>query len=475
MEPGPSFDHGLDATALVESCAKRGLVCAVIAPRSDTDLAQIVAPATKRADVVVLDWRLSDGNGNKTLEILKKILEDDEGERLRLIAIYTGEQNLSEIGQTIGEELATVGRRFERCEHDVLLSYKHCQIVIYAKSHTTLPEALQGRSVSEEDLPMALIGDFASMTEGLLPNIALTSLAAIRESAHKILDRFDTELDAAFLAHRACLPFPDDAQQHTVDQLASELHAIMDDATVTNAPAGIEAIKDWLNYSLGENAEIDFGEGKKASFVDTVDLLSKGMKEKKPNCLQKNSGFRFLTAGFSKGGNAEHKLDSKLAWMINFRTVASAPAPILRLGTVVRKSDDANSSYFLCMRPRCDSLRLKKKSTFLFLPLMTNPKRGTVQLVIRTGKDQYQRVSVCVETEQWFLAAFSPNLQKGSVIAERENRVFYFTDENKMRFEWLGELKAEFAQRVAHRFASRFSRVAVINSEWLRREEDLSD
>ena len=76
------------------------------------------------------------------------------------------------------------------------------------------------------------------MTEGLLPSIALTSLTAIRENSHKVLDKFHAELDPAFLAHRAGLPAPEDSQQHMVDQLASELHAVMDDAAAKESPAG---------------------------------------------------------------------------------------------------------------------------------------------------------------------------------------------------------------------------------------------
>ena len=55
------------------------------------------------------------------------------------------------------------------------------------------------------DLPERLVQDFAAMTEGLLPGIALTSLTAVREGAHRVLDQFCADLDPAFLAHRACI------------------------------------------------------------------------------------------------------------------------------------------------------------------------------------------------------------------------------------------------------------------------------
>ena len=60
-------------------------------------------------------------------------------------------------------------------ENRTEISYRHGRVVIYAKSAVNLPAPLTNRSVGEEDLPNLLIDDFAAMTEGLLPSIALTS------------------------------------------------------------------------------------------------------------------------------------------------------------------------------------------------------------------------------------------------------------------------------------------------------------
>jgi len=337
---------------------------------------------------------------------------------------------------------------------------------------------LKERSVSEDELPKRLIGDFASMTGGLLPGVALTSLAAVRENAHKLLDRFHTDLDAAFLTHRACLQTPSDSQRHVVSQIASELHAIMDDATATGDPAGIDAIKGWLTASVGADTEFVFDANKKLSFTETVDLLDKGLGQS-PGTLNKRKDFSILTSGFSKEGVNGNELDHRLAWMISSRTVFNSPSPRLHLGSVLRKQEkDADALLFLCMRPRCDSSRLSKNESFLLLPLDPPPAEGgkTIQLVIQTGKNEYKRVSVCTEASDWCLITFGPNKIGGAVVAEKDDKgVFRFTAADGTEYEWLGELKTEFAQRVAHRFAASLSRVAVNNSEWLRRLEKLSD
>ena len=60
---------------------------------------------------------------------------------------------------------------------------------------------------------------------------------------------------------------------------------------------------------------------------------------------------------------------------------------------------------------------------------------------------------------------------RDSVVARKEDlsQAFVFRDAEGNEYNWLGELKAEFAQRVAQAFAGNFSRVAVDESEWLRR------
>ena len=148
VEGGGRSDHSLDAKTLMDSFSEVGLISAVVTPRSGTAPTDIVPPAAKRADIVILDWRLNGDRGKLTLSILKEILQKDD-EELRLIAIYTGEQGLSDIGRTIAEQLTESSRTFEREEHDVVLSYRHCRIVIYAKANLPLPPELKDRAVSE--------------------------------------------------------------------------------------------------------------------------------------------------------------------------------------------------------------------------------------------------------------------------------------------------------------------------------------
>ena len=459
--------HSLDARTIVESFAKRGLICAVTAPWENDPLVATVLPAARRADIVILDWQLHDDDGAKTIELLKNLLQDSEAGRLRLIAIYTGENDLKEIQASIKRELSNQGLNFRSCGQSVDLSYGHCRIVMYAKSGTSLPSELTDRAVSEDKIPKRLIEEFADMTKGLLPSIALTSLAAVRENAHRVLDSFSANLDPAFLAHRACLSSPDDSQQHMVSLLESELNAIMDDAMTEVNPTSFNAVSEWLHSNFSQDTKFKFSK-KELSYGDVLKLLKEGIN---PSSLS-GQDYRSLSAKFANSGNGSEELDHQLAWMFNFRTVGNSLPPILQLGTALEHEDPAGGvGFFLCVRPRCDSVRLQNDESFPLLPLI-NPLQKQTQVVIKNAQDSYIRQSVCTNPSQWLLPKFAPDDSKKCVVAEKaEDGEFYFLCTDGTRFKWIGDLKADFAQRVAQHFASGLSRVATDNSEWLRRRE----
>ena len=483
--------RGLDAPTLVDTFARHGLICAVIAPRDAADSAEILPYAAREADIVILDWRLSGDRGETAQQLLRMILESDKGERLRLVAVYTGESDIKKIGRTIRKEV-TNEWDFTLNDLGTALFGRHCRIVIYAKKQTQLPPDLESRSISETELPEHLIKEFAAMTEGLLPGIALASLAAIRRNVNVVLDKFSAELDAAFLTHRSCLHSPEDSQQHMVNQLAGELHGLMEDAVARECPADMEAIEQWLRTKLNDDEKfiIDTDKNIALSFEQASRILRVGLDRAPDQArgqLSKSQGFTMLSRGFSRGDDNAEESDLRLAWMMNFRTVFDVLVPpILHLGTVVAKeADEEKPKYYLCMRPRCDSLRLYDGCTerFLLLPLVTLPdipkkntqKTNTIQLVLRTDKSDnpYRRVGICTRMSKWILKGFKPNKEQGAVVAETSTNGtgFFFSTDKDVRFDWIGELKVEYAQRVAHHVASKLSRVAVSNSEWLRRAE----
>ncbi len=457
---GGKSAHALNARSIMDAFSSLGVICGVVGP------AQSEMEAVRQADIVVLDWLLQDDSSKYTLKLLGRLLtEERDRNSLRLVAIYTGEARLEDIYQTVFDELKNNELNPKDEGTKTTIPYRHGRLVLYAKPEVSLAPTLKDRSVAEEELPGRLLGDFASMTEGLLPGIALTSLTAVREGEHKILDRFCADLDPAFLTHMACLPDPEEAERQIVAHVAEELRGLADEAVAAESPAGKHAVKRWIRRDGRANFEFS---GKKLDLGETVQLATYGLEA--TNAFSKSAkkkAFKFLTAGFAHPGVVA--LDERLAWMMSFRTVYNAPPPILWLGSVVTTKEDGDDKHLICMRPRCDSLRLKKKTSFIFLPLVEPQKKTKIQLVVKLGSE-FHRLGIRLESASLILRSFNPSEDRSEVVSTKcgSDGDFEFTDTSERKYTWRGELTAEYAQRIAHEFATTLSRVAVDESEWLR-------
>ena len=256
------------------------------------------------------------------------------------------------------------------------IAYRHGWVVLYAKSAVNLVSPFEGRSIAEPDLPGRLVGDFASLTSGLLPGIALTSLTAVRAGARRVLDTFRNDLDPAFLSHRACLTNPDDAEFQIVSHVAEEFRGLMDYAVLQDSPAGSDAVENWIRERGIKNNEFKFG-SERLSLEETIALANNGLHESQ---RLKNNAFETLTSGFSQNG--ESGINERLAWIMSFRTVEGGPPPCMWLGSVVTKHIDDDEQHLICLRPRCDCVRLTEVTPFFFLPLV-EPMKNIPQIVVR--------------------------------------------------------------------------------------------
>ena len=453
----PKSEHSLNAEAMIDSFAALGVICGVVGP----DMSAMVS--MKKADIVVLDWRLKEDDPKFAVNLLSNLLSGEEDRNsLRLVAIYTGEQELEEINKDVFQELEDAGLQPRSRNGKNEISYRHGRVVLYAKSSVNLANEFKGRSVSEEDIPRKLVEDFTSMTMGLLPRVALTSLTAVREGEHKVLDRFTSDLDPAYLAHRACLSNPDEAEQHIVNHVAEELRGLMDNLVASQSPAGAESIEDWIRGRNEVDETFMFGQTK-LSLNETISLATKGLKKSK----LKGNAFEGLSKGFA--GQEIDDVDEQLAWIMSFRTVFNAPPPTLWLGSVVTEMICGIEKHLLCMRPRCDCVRLGKDTTFFFLPL-GDAKSVREQIVLNIG-GKFKRLGVSFDPTGWVQRQFSPSNHKSAVTAKKDDPSdrFVFTDVCGQLYTWQGELKPEYAQRIAQAFTATLSRVAVDESEWLRR------
>ena len=195
---------------------------------------------------------------------------------------------------------------------------------------------------------------------------------------------------------------------------------------------------------------------------DTINLVNKGSEVNK-KFIDKN--FQYLSKGFA-GGDVGN-LDERLAWLMSFRTVYNAPLPTLWLGSVVTMTGDDGELHLLCMRPRCDCVRLKEETKFFFLQLVDPGKKP--KIIIRVD-EEFKRLGIALDSTDWIFRKFKPSEGSGAVIAKRKSdRGFKFTDIEDNHYTWQGELKSEYAQRIAQAIGTKLTRVAVDESEWFRR------
>ena len=271
----------LNAATVINAFADIGLACAVVNPASDSAFPERITKAAVRADIVVLDWKIHDSVGDVALRVMKNILADDQNShRLRLIAIYTGEPILGDISEQVK---ATIQGFYKDDELEAVdpsrISKGPVRVVILAKKGTLNAHisSLGYREVPEGELADKLVDEFVSMTSGLLRNVALAGIATIRKNAHRVLSRFDQDLDPAYLGHRLSLRHPPDAEDQLVAALGAELLSVLEEDR-PGAHANIHAIERWLKETNALNLSEPFDFPEKANLVNSwLDLLRGGI------------------------------------------------------------------------------------------------------------------------------------------------------------------------------------------------------
>ena len=478
--------HPLNLNPVTWSFARQGMVCGMISPSGNENDERHLARAVARADIVILDWRLNRESGANALPLLRRILKEDQRNRLRLIAFYTGEpaavrKKIRDQIEDSLQDLDSPKRTPSRNGSDrSVIDFGACRIVVYGKPGGVQENGLDD-VISENQLADRLIDDFARRVQGLLPSLVITALTAVRENVYRVLECFGARLDPAFLAHRACLDAPSESEQHIVEQLASELGGIMDDAvggkspTGRKSPAGIEAIEQWLRARFGDK-DVVFGPNKEVSRSQVLAMLSHGVERERGPLRARGKDYDILSYGFSGCADDSRARDCELASAMSFRRVHAQGPPQLSMGTVVRLIGSESDTVLLCAMPRCDSVRLSERSSFLFLPLSSPPRSKTSQLVVPSINNAHERMTMEMNPAQWRILDFEPDSDAECVLANADDHAgscFLFKDRSENRYQWVGELKADVAQSVAQAIAARMARIGLNKSEWHRRSEEL--
>ncbi len=468
------------------SFAKKSIVCSLHQPlkQNSVGTGSDTYKLCVAADIIIVDWDLYGDAGEKAQELVENILVqslEDDPHQLRLVLIYTDNPNLFGVANTLFDRLSgKIDSHIDYPEEDGGLAFHslNARVVVLGKpAHRTGDE--KAYEVEESGLADRAITEFCELSDGLLQGCILMGLAEIRKQSRKILTKFHSGLDAAFLTHRGLGLPHEEAFDHVTPLLVSEIEAMLEDGLV-NPLINEEVLENWSNSVWKPAAHVDsfvpedidvrdFSKSfcqKGMGLADDYDPGNGSGLEKTVKKLRKNDSwpsnntdeFKSLTVFHSKDVSGNDLRE--LAMLMSLRTYYGGEHH-LTLGTIIREIN-GEKRYLLCLQPPCDSVRLDDPAVFIFCVL--DEASGNKLTHVVQESDVYVDLSYKQKIESGLTLKFRPKPSKRLVVAND----YIFSDMSRKKYKWIAQLKTKHAQRAVEEFARNLSRVGLTESEWLR-------
>ncbi|HCF99771.1 MAG TPA: hypothetical protein DEV93_04425 [Chloroflexi bacterium] len=482
LPAGTPIGHPLDARILSDEFAAHGIVAHVMQPvtgEAESSFDSAVIQTCSRVDVVVVDWHLGD-DGERATTLIRRLLGSDKQQRLRLLAVYTGDPDLKAVASRLRDAL-----HLQLDESQCLLTSETVRVIVLAKGGTKVPGDVQKLVATERELPDRLILEFARHSPGLLSNLVLAYLAAVRNNTHRVISLFPPSLDAPYLADRAAQSIPTDAEDLAIDLVAQALGGVVE-ARKLRRFVDLDAISAWLRIqeALGTSFAVPAEGAQNAVPVDRtllIQLMRNGRLETQgPNVSKRRwAEAPSLTAVWCGAANHEH-LDHAFAEMIGLARTFTSPEtgriPELRMGTLVAKPGRSTTKdeYYVCIQPVCDSVRLDGPRDFIFLPIAVLADKQFIDFDLAFQRLDGNPVTGEVGLRPYDVVSFrfAPTAASKLVAGRRRRlrgRAYRaFREQSGSQLYWLGDLRDEQAQRIIHSFTTRASRIGLAESEWAR-------
>lgn len=466
------------------SFAKKRIVCSLHQPlkQNSVSTASDTYKLCASADIIIVDWDLYGDAGEKARELVKNLvvqsLEDDP-HQIRLVLIYTDNPNLFDVADNLFRVLEdNVGDDVDYPDADRGLAFHtlNARVVVLGKPATRTGD-LGDFVVEETDLADRAVSEFCNLANGLLQGCILKGLAEIRKQSRKILTKFDSGLDAAFLTHRALSLPHEEAFEHVTPLLISEIEAVLEDG-LAKPLVDSEVIENWCD-AVWEPAEhsgsivpddVDLRDFSKSLCTKGLELPTEyraKLSKKGRAALNENppkwpssagNDFKALTTFHSADESGD---DSRELGMLMSLRTQYGDNHRLTLGTVIREQS-GNRRYLLCLQPPCDSVRLNGNTVFMFCVLGESSGQKIANVVHHEGA--LVDLTYKPKIENSVAVVFNARPSKGVVLADN----LLFTDSDDNEYAWVAQLKSHHAQRAVEEFARNLSRVGLTESEWLR-------
>ena len=449
----PEVDtHRLSASEVSEAFAREGLICTILRPPTTKAISELAVHAVHRADAIVLDWVLADGEppGQTARTILSSLLAQAH-QPFRLICIYTGDPAI----ETIAAELAAEFDGALAGDYEATIA--NLKLIVLAKEGNV---AAAARQVDFSELAARVIREFASVATGLMPAFALASLGALREQSEPIMRRLHRLMDAGFLGHRMALRDPDDSSRHVIDSLADEINSILSADRLVGMSLGYENLLDHSRACRREDAQL----------IDCDQRFSHNMPGQLDNLLR-DGGAKpaWATKVHAVTDEEAYRSDLWFAELLQTRSYYGPNPPYLTLGVVLRVLGTSKPEYCLCLQPVCDSVRMELGSSrpFPLLPLAVADK-SPAKYVVDDGGTPVPLMAHIKLFEIVLLSFKCNNGASGTVTAEPLDDRWLFVDDGARQYVYVARLRDVTSQRAAFDLGVDAGRVGVDEPEWIR-------
>lgn len=483
IEPREPLRNTLDAKVLNDAFALSGLICSVLRPNEGQDIAKEMLAVARRADIVILDWKLFD-QGEKATDIISQIRTADEIrlERLRLIAVYTGEPSLQPIRDSVKARLSESASA-ATIENDdtggkVALNVGHMRIVFLVKG---APANSAPNCVDEATLPSRLLDEFSILASGFLPTAVLAAISVVREETHRLLARLHRDLDGACLSHRFLIPEGADASQFIMQLISDEVRAVLETHQVGERVAGFEPTKRYLEMLErdGTKFELPLKPSQTATTVDIAKVIAlaehgipdDGSMGSRSSIHERLCGLLYETTDdgrrrhleFSRISSLKREAFQKKGFPAHWR-------PRLSQGSIIY----LGGNYLVCIQPLCDAVRLTEFKSFLFAQLIKKDSTG-FDIVVQDLDGRDILLAVDLRPYQLVSIRFGPSQGTHFSAGTRESDgtfTFQPEDQNGEKARWIADLREAHAMRLIQKIASQLSRVGLDEFEWQRKHAE---
>ncbi|MCY4148334.1 MAG: response regulator receiver domain [Gammaproteobacteria bacterium] len=513
--PPENSMHALDAKQIIDEAMNLGLICSVMCPaEKEKDFEERIVKASRFADIVSLDWEIGNDQGDAASRMVRRILEEDDkmNGRVRCIAIYTGyttnnkilEKVLAHIPQKIREK-----QEMRRTNLEISGKYG-LRIVCLFKSHgILLKDARKVNQVAESDLPKRLQDEFAKLSEGILSNVALATIASIRQITHQVLARFSGNLDGPWFHHRATITNPEEAEEYAVNVVLSEIKGAVDIREVGKKHAGYKAIAARIQEIANEHGSnpqqqtLRCNQANSVNFdlalKDVVKFVKSGLPEENimsdGKYLSKTKIKDVIKPHFSSlfyrnWSQAEENM-GRFASLTGVRSYPGAypgchlPSPqwvpMLGLGTIIKPEQEQaleNGDYLLCLQASCDAVRLDQAGgSFIFIPLVidseTCPNELDHVVPVPNGQGGFKHIGLKVPKISYralLTITFPPSFRR-VVEAKRSKNPgkFIFLNCSNQKYTWIAEIKRRRALRTVQDLRQQLGRLGFDEFEPYRK------